>query len=66
MQIVYTVKQGTSKQEWLGTVQTCPCCNGQQPKATFKRVDGQDICLECQEELAESEAVLAAELNCAG
>lgn len=63
MQIVYTVKQGTSKQEWLGTVQTCPCCNSQQPKATFKRVNGQDICLECQTEL-ESEAELAAELNC--
>jgi NADH pyrophosphatase NudC (nudix superfamily) len=51
MQLVYTVKQGTSTQEWLSTVQLCPCCGGQKPKATFRRVDGQDICQDCQEEL---------------
>lgn len=53
MQLVYTSKQGTSKQEWLGQVQLCPHCGGQHPKAGFKRVDGVDICKECQEELAE-------------
>ena len=53
MQLSYTLKQGTSKQEWLATVQTCPCCHGQQPKAEFKRVDGVDMCADCQEEHAE-------------
>lgn len=53
MQLSYTSKQGTSKQEWLATVQVCPCCKGQQPKDTFKRVDGVDICLMCQEEQLE-------------
>ena len=48
---MYVVKDGTSKQSWLNTVQLCPRCGGQQPKATFKRVDGVDICGECQEEL---------------
>lgn len=55
MQLSYTMKQGTSKQEWLASVQLCPRCHGQQPKDTFKRVDGVDICLECQEELQEHE-----------
>jgi hypothetical protein len=55
MQLSYTMKQGTSKQEWLASVQLCPRCHGQQPKDTFKRVDGVDICLECQEELQEQE-----------
>lgn len=50
MQLVYTVKQGTSTQEWLGTVQLCPNCGGQKPKATFRRIDGVDVCLECQQE----------------
>jgi recombinational DNA repair protein (RecF pathway) len=53
MQFSTTMKQGNSKQEWLANVQVCPCCQGQQPKATFKRVDGRDICLECQEDLVE-------------
>jgi hypothetical protein len=53
MQLSYTMKQGTSKQEWLASVQLCPCCKSQQPKVDFKRVDGQDVCGECQEELAE-------------
>lgn len=57
MQLSYTMKQGTSKQEWLAQVQTCPCCKGQKPKAEFKRVDGQDICAECQEEKAEAACV---------
>lgn len=53
MQLSYTMKQGTSKQEWLASVQMCPHCNSQQPKTDFKRVDGVDICGECQEELLE-------------
>ncbi len=53
MQLSYTLKQGTSKQEWLATVRTCPCCQGQQPKDSFKRVDGVEMCGECQEEHAE-------------
>lgn len=53
MQLSYTLKQGTSKQEWLAQVQLCPCCTGQQPKDGFKRVDGEEICQECQEEKAE-------------
>lgn len=50
MQLSYTMKQGTSKQEWLATVQSCPCCKGQKPKVEFKRVDGVEMCGECQEE----------------
>lgn len=52
---MYVVKDGTSKQAWLNTVQLCPRCGGQHPKVEFKRVDGVDICLECQEELQEQE-----------
>jgi transcription elongation factor Elf1 len=51
---MYVVKEGTSKQAWLATVQTCPRCGGQHPKVDFKRVDGQDICGECQKELVET------------
>lgn len=53
MQLSYTMKQGTSKQEWLANVQMCPCCHGQHPKSEFKRIDGIDMCKECQEEYAE-------------
>jgi NADH pyrophosphatase NudC (nudix superfamily) len=54
---IYTVKQGTSTQEWLANVRLCPACGGQKPKATFKRVDGEDVCLDCQKEHAEAVAV---------
>lgn len=50
MQLSYTLKQGTSKQEWLATVQLCPCCHSQQPKGGFKHIDNQDICANCQED----------------
>lgn len=50
---MYVVKDGTSKQAWLNTVRLCPHCDSQQPKDGFKRVDGVDICAECQEELQE-------------
>ena len=54
MQLSYTMKQGTSKQEWLATVRHCPCCHSQRPKNGFRRVGQQDICEECQKDLAES------------
>jgi formylmethanofuran dehydrogenase subunit E len=50
---MYVVKDGTSIQAWLNTVQHCPKCDSQQPKDSFKRVDGVNICAECQEELLE-------------
>ena len=39
-----------STQAYLGSVRTCPECGGQQPKETFRMVDGVSICQECQEE----------------
>ena len=50
MQMFYTTKQGTSKQEWLGSVELCQCCNSQQPKDTFKMVESKKMCEKCQEE----------------
>lgn len=50
MQMFYTTKQGNSKQEWLGSVELCQYCNSQQPKDTFKMVNGDKMCQKCQEE----------------
>lgn len=52
MAMIYTTKQGNSKQEWLGSVELCQCCNSQQPKDTFKIVDGEKMCEKCQKEEA--------------
>lgn len=54
MQMFYTTKQGNSKQEWLGSVELCPCCKCQKPKADFKMIDGEEICGQCQKELSEA------------
>lgn len=50
MAMIYTTKQGNSKQEWLGSVAFCECCNNQQPKADFKVVNGEEMCGKCQKE----------------
>lgn len=57
MQMFYTTIQGDSKQEWLGSVSLCPCCNSQQPKDGFKMINGEEICARCQKE------ALADEIN---
>ena len=44
-----------STQEYLGSVRMCPSCNGQKPKETFRMVDGQSICQDCQDELQQEE-----------
>ena len=57
-QLVFsTMNSGySSTQAWLGTVSTCPCCNGQKPKLLFKVVEGESICKDCQEDyLADQE-----------
>lgn len=51
--LIYTVKQGTSKQSWLGSVDMCPCCESQQPKSEFKHINGEDVCAKCQQEQAD-------------
>lgn len=46
--------QGTnpsSTQGYLGTVALCPSCKGQRQKDLFKKVDGVDICKNCQDDL---------------
>ncbi len=54
MAMFYTVKQGTSKQAWLGTVAVCECCNSQRPKDEFKVVKGKEVCGKCQEDISET------------
>jgi hypothetical protein len=49
--MAYIMKEGTSKQAWLGSVSLCPRCNGQQPKAGFKVVQGEEVCACCQREV---------------
>ncbi len=46
----YTTKQGNSIQEWLSSVEQCPCCKSQQPKAGFKLINGEKMCEKCQTE----------------
>ena len=46
----HIMKEGNSKQSWLGSVALCPCCNSQQPKAEFKCVNDVEICKTCQVE----------------
>ena len=46
--------QGTSPsstQAYLGSVALCPYCKGQKRKDLFKKVDGVDICKDCQDDL---------------
>ena len=50
MAMIYTTKQGNSKQEWLGSVQLCQCCKSQQPKDEFKMINGEELCNKCQKE----------------
>ena len=57
---MYVVKDGTSKQAWLATVQHCPSCGGQKPRDGFKRVHGVDICAECQ---LDNEQTYAEQIN---
>lgn len=45
----------TSTQAYLGSVALCPMCKGQKPKDTFKIVDGQSICKDCQDEMETEE-----------
>jgi uncharacterized protein (DUF983 family) len=45
----------TSTQAYLGTVRVCPSCKSQRPKDTFKVVDGESICKQCQDELETEE-----------
>jgi formylmethanofuran dehydrogenase subunit E len=44
-----------STQAYLGSVSLCPMCKGQKPKETFKIVDGESICKDCQDELEQEE-----------
>jgi hypothetical protein len=48
---MYQMRAGGSNQAYLGSVRLCPMCNGQKPKDTFRVVDGESICEECQIEL---------------
>jgi hypothetical protein len=41
----------SSTQAYLGSVALCPLCRGQKPKDTFKIVEGQSICKDCQDDL---------------
>lgn len=44
-----------STQAYLGSVLLCPSCKSQRPKDTFKVVDGESICKQCQDELEQEE-----------
>lgn len=46
----------SSTQAYLGSVALCPGCKGQKPKETFKIIDNEAICKDCQDDLeAENE-----------
>ena len=45
----------TSTQAYLGTVRVCPCCESQRPKDTFRVVNNESICKDCQDELETEE-----------
>jgi formylmethanofuran dehydrogenase subunit E len=50
--LIYQVKEGTSKQAWLGSVSLCQRCGSQQPKGGFKVVNREEVCACCQKEIA--------------
>ena len=54
-QLVFsTMNSGySSTQAYLATVQYCPSCKSQRPKESFKMIDGESICKDCQDELIE-------------
>jgi len=49
----YQSGAGSTTQAYLGSVKTCPHCGGQKPKGEFKMVNGESVCVECQEEIKE-------------
>lgn len=56
------MKQGTSKQSYLGSRMMCPTCNKPAPKDSFKMVDGKQMCKDCQDDM-KNESVLGGALS---
>ena len=54
-QLVYSTINSSysSTQAYLGTVKVCLFCKTQKPKGLFKVIDGEEMCLDCQNELRE-------------
>lgn len=46
----FVMKQGTSKQAYLGSRMTCPTCNKPANKGEFKVVNGKPACKDCQDD----------------
>lgn len=47
------MKQGTSKQAYLGSRMVCPVCKKPGQKSLFKIVKGKEMCKDCQDDLKE-------------
>lgn len=54
---VPTMKQGTSKQAYLGSKATCSSCGESKEKSLFKMVDGKEMCKDCQTDVKEERAL---------
>lgn len=53
---VATMKQGTSKQAYLGAKAKCPTCGESKNKDTFKMYKGKEMCSDCRTEAEEEES----------
>jgi hypothetical protein len=61
----FVMKQGTSKQAYLGSRMTCPTCNKPANKGEFRVVNGKPACKDCQDDLKDmkSESVIGSALS---
>lgn len=50
----FVMKQGTSKQAYLGSRMQCPVCKKPGQKNLFKVVNGKEMCKDCQDDLKEN------------
>lgn len=54
---VPTMKQGTSKQAYLGSKAKCSSCGESKDKNLFKMVNGKEMCKDCQVQVKEERSI---------